>query len=69
MIPAIIIEIITMTARKAIPPKLLNKGLLVTSFAPIFQSTSSLLNAFKEIMSCKAVIDVIAVAGKLKLTF
>ncbi len=36
IIPTMIIRIIIMTARKAIPPKLRNKGLLVTSFAPIF---------------------------------
>jgi hypothetical protein len=65
MIPIMIIDIITMTARKAIPPKLENKGLLVISFAPIFSRASSLLKAFKEIMSCKAVIVVKAVAGKL----
>ncbi len=41
----------------------------MTSDAPIFYNASSLLNAFKEIMSCKAVIVVKAVAGKLKLTF
>ena len=60
-----IIAIIIMTARKAIPPKLWNKGLLAASFAPIFSSASSLLNAFKEIISCNAVIEVKAVAGKL----
>ena len=65
MIPKIIIAIITMTTRKAIPPKLWNKGLLVTSFAPIFYIASSLSNAFNEIMSFKAAIEVIAVAGKL----
>jgi hypothetical protein len=55
----------TNITRKAIPPKLWNNGLLVTSFAPIFSSASSLLNAFREIMSYNAVIVVKADAGKL----
>ena len=56
MRPNMIIAITTMTAKKAIPPKLENKGLLVISFAPIFSRASSLLNAFNEIISFKAVI-------------